>query len=45
MHFVLKFDVSLPNKLGLTKGKKRIFISFKTDRNDDIIKVKAPHQP
>lgn len=45
MHFIKKFDASLPNKLGLSKGRKRIFISFKIDKNGDIIdvKVKAPH--
>ena len=45
MHFLEKFDSSLANKLGLSKGRKRIFIGFKIDRNGDIIdvKVKAPH--
>ena len=45
MHFIKKFDASLPNKLGLSKGRKRIFIGFKIDRNGDIVdvKVKAPH--
>jgi hypothetical protein len=44
-HFVEKFDASLPNKLGLSKGRKRIFIGFKIDKEGDIvnIKVRAPH--
>ncbi|WP_299671047.1 hypothetical protein [uncultured Polaribacter sp.] len=45
MHFSRKFDASLPNRLGLSKGKKRVFIGFKIDRNGDIndVKVRAPH--
>jgi hypothetical protein len=45
MHFVKKFDASLPNKLGLSAGRKSIYISFEIDKNGDIkdVKVRAPH--
>jgi hypothetical protein len=45
MHFVKKFDASLPNKLGLSAGRKNIYISFEIDKNGDIkdVKVRAPH--
>ena len=45
MHFSKKFDANLPNNLGLKKGRKRVFIAFKIDRNGDVVNVnaKAPH--
>jgi len=45
MHFSRKFNADLPNKLGLSKGRKRVFIRFiinKEGYTDNII-VKAPH--
>jgi hypothetical protein len=45
MHFMKKFNADLPKQLGLSKGRKRVFIGFKIDKNGDIvdIKIKAPH--
>ena len=45
MHFSKKFNADLPKQLGLSKGRKRVFIGFKIDKNGDIvdIKVRAPH--
>jgi protein TonB len=44
-HFNRKFDAELPNELGLSSGRKRVFIGFKIDRNGNVvdIKAKAPH--
>lgn len=44
-HFSRKFDADLPNELGLSPGKKRVFIAFKIDRNGDIVNIqaRAPH--
>jgi bla regulator protein BlaR1 len=44
-HFSGNFDSKLPNGLGLSAGKKRVFIGFKVDANGDVvgIKVRAPH--
>jgi bla regulator protein BlaR1 len=44
-HFSRNFDARLPNGLGLSAGKKRVFIGFKVDVNGDVvgIKVRAPH--
>ena len=45
MHFMKKFNADLPNKLGLSRGRKRVFIAFKINKFGKIsdIKVKAPH--
>jgi hypothetical protein len=45
MHFMKKFNADLPNQLGLSKGRKRVYIAFKIDKSGDIIdiKVRAPH--
>ena len=45
MHFMKKFDASLTNKLGLSAGRKSVYISFEIDKNGDIkdVKVRAPH--
>ena len=45
MHFVRNFDSKLPNSLGLSAGKKRVFIGFKVAVNGDVIdvQVRAPH--
>ena len=46
MHFSTKFDSSLPKKLKLDPGRKRILIKFKINIDGDIvdINVDAPHQ-
>jgi hypothetical protein len=45
MHFTKNFNSNLPNQLGLSKGRKRVFIGFTIDKNGIIkrIQVKAPH--
>jgi protein TonB len=44
-HFASKFNAELPNELGLTPGKKKIFIGFKIDKYGNVINVqaRAPH--
>lgn len=44
-HFARKFDTDLPNELGLSTGKKRVFIGFKIDNKGNIVNVQArgPH--
>jgi hypothetical protein len=44
-HFGRNFDSDLPNSLGLSAGKKRVFIGFKVDVNGDVVDVqaRAPH--
>ena len=44
-HFSRKFDAELPNELGLSAGRKRVFIGFKIDKNGNIVNVqaRAPH--
>ena len=44
-HFGRKFNSELPNELGLSPGRKRVFIGFKIDRNGNIVNVqaRAPH--
>lgn len=44
-HFQRKFDTDLPNELGLSQGKKRVFIGFKIDNKGNIVNVQArgPH--
>jgi hypothetical protein len=44
-HFAANFNADLPNNLGLSRGKRRVFIQFKIDSNGDIkkVKVKSPH--
>jgi protein TonB len=44
-HFIKKFDADLPNELGLSPGKKKVFIGFKIDKNGNVVDVqtKAPH--
>jgi len=44
-HFSRKFDTDLPNEVGLSPGKKRVFIGFKIDKNGNVIniQVRAPH--
>jgi protein TonB len=44
-HFSRKFDADLPNELGLSTGKKRVFIGFKIDRQGNIVNIqaRAPH--
>jgi periplasmic protein TonB len=44
-HFARKFNADLPNELGLSPGKKKVFIGFKIDREGNIVDIqtKAPH--
>jgi len=44
-HFSRKFDADLPNELGLSAGRKRVFIGFKIDKSGNIVNVnaRAPH--
>ena len=44
-HFGRKFDRDLPNELGLSPGKKKVYIGFKIDRNGNVVNVnaRAPH--
>lgn len=44
-HFSKKFDAGLPNELGLSSGRKRVFIGFKIDKTGNIINIqaRAPH--
>ncbi|WP_298780111.1 M56 family metallopeptidase [uncultured Polaribacter sp.] len=45
-HFTKNFDSELPNTLGLESGRKRVFISFKIDKQGNVIDIKAraPHE-
>ncbi|MGY8911471.1 MAG: M56 family metallopeptidase, partial [Flavobacteriales bacterium] len=45
-HFVENFDANLPKTLGLSPGRKRVFIGFKIDKEGNIVdvKVRAPHE-
>jgi protein TonB len=44
-HFSRKFDADLPNELGLSPGRKRVFIGFKIDKEGNIVNIqaRAPH--
>lgn len=44
-HFSRKFDADLPNDLGLSPGRKRVFIAFKIDKTGNIVNIqaRAPH--
>ena len=44
-HFSRKFDAELPNELGLSSGRKRVFIGFKIDKNGNVVNIqaRAPH--
>ena len=45
VHFATFFNADLPNNLGLSKGKKKVFIGFRinTKGTVDNILVRAPH--
>lgn len=45
-HFATNFDVELPNTLGLSSGRKRIFLGFSIDQNGNIqnINARTPHK-
>jgi beta-lactamase regulating signal transducer with metallopeptidase domain len=45
-HFARNFNADLPNTLGLSSGRKRIFIGFKIDKEGNIVDVqaRAPHK-
>jgi protein TonB len=40
------FDTSLANDLGLSPGKKRVYVQFKIDKNGEIVDIRArgPHK-
>ncbi|MCI2229346.1 energy transducer TonB [Polaribacter sp. MSW13] len=44
-HFLRKFDAELPNELGLSSGKKKVYIGFKIDKNGNVVNInaRAPH--
>ena len=44
-HINRKFDVSLAEELGLSPGRKRIFVAFKIDHKGNVVEVqaRAPH--
>tara|TARA_R110002073_G_scaffold89852_7_gene212558 strand:+ start:22465 stop:23184 length:720 start_codon:yes stop_codon:yes gene_type:complete len=44
-HYSRKFNGDLPNDLGLSSGRKRMYIMFRIDENGNIVDVasKAPH--
>jgi len=44
-HFGRNFNTKLPNQVGLSAGKKRVFIGFKIDKEGNVvdIKARAPH--
>ena len=46
IHFSKKFNPKLINRLGLSSGRKRIFIQFRVDKKGNIadIKAKSPHK-
>ena len=45
IHFAKNFNSELPKTLGLSPGRKRVFIGFKIDKEGDVvdIKARAPH--
>ncbi|WP_405606695.1 M56 family metallopeptidase [Polaribacter sp. Asnod1-A03] len=45
-HFAKNFNTDLPNQLGLTSGRKRVFIGFKIDKEGNVVNVqaRAPHE-
>lgn len=45
-HFAMNFDAKMTKNLGLSSGRKRVFIQFNIDKNGNIteIKARAPHQ-
>ncbi|MDH3381136.1 MAG: energy transducer TonB [Flavobacteriaceae bacterium] len=44
-HVNRKFNADLAQELGLSPGKKRIFVMFKIDKNGDVVDIeaRAPH--
>ena len=44
-HFSRKFNTDLPNELGLSSGRKRVFIGFKIDKQGNVVNInaRAPH--
>ena len=44
-HVNKKFNADLAQELGLSPGKKRIFVMFKIDKNGDVVEIeaRAPH--
>lgn len=44
-HFATKFNADLPNTLGLSAGRHRVFIGFTINRSGRVVKIntRAPH--
>ncbi len=44
-HFANNFNSNLPNQLGLSAGRKRVFIGFKIDKTGNVVNIiaRAPH--
>ena len=44
-HVTKHFNINLAQELGLTLGKKKVYVQFKIDKNGDIIDIRArgPH--
>ena len=44
-HFSKKFDPGLSTELGLSEGKKKLYVVFRINKNGDVVNVKArgPH--
>ena len=40
-HFTQNFNADLPKSLGLSKGRKRVFIGFKIDTDGNIVDIFA----
>ncbi|HBK70418.1 MAG TPA: hypothetical protein DDZ39_01975 [Flavobacteriaceae bacterium] len=45
-HIASNFNTSLANELGLSSGKKRVYVIFKIDKSGNIVDLKArgPHK-
>lgn len=45
-HFHSKFDKAMLNNLGLSKGKKKVYVAFNIDEKGNVadVKVRAPHK-
>ena len=45
-HVAANFNVGLANELGLSSGKKNVYVIFKIDKNGDVVDLRArgPHK-
>ena len=41
MHVARKFDTELPRQLGLSPGRKRIFVQFKIDHTGKVVNIQT----